>query len=343
MQMSNEKMREHIISELQSLNQKKRINRDGANVLCPFHNDSNPSGSINLDVTAKKAPLGWFRCWSCQTSKPWNDYAQAVGLKGWKAGPKKSSDDYLDPKKYAAELLQDDEDEVSIQKELEQLEFFDFQTDVWREIPTSVLEKLGCKFAYYDYTGDFYVWMPVKVFGELRGFVKAEMEKPTDDRPSYVNSKGGWSNQYGLLFFDYAIRMMKKKGLKTIVLCEGPRDVIRLLRAGIPAMAVLGAINWSEDKRFLLEKAGSVENLILMMDGDDAGIKATKRIFKDVKTHFNTKYVKLWKHRVPRLNKKGEQMYKENKNGTKRLLWDNELDPFTAPKEIINKVKASLE
>lgn len=341
----SEKQRDHIVSELQSLQQKKRIDRDRAAVICPFHNDTNPSGSINLDVTASRAPLGWFRCWSCQTSKPWNDYAKAVGLREWNPGPRNASDDYLDPSRFADELLTEEEQERVLEKEMEGLEFFDFQVETWREIPTSVLAKLGCKFVYHDLSGDFYVWMPVKVMGQLRGFVKAELEKPKDDRPSYINSKGGWSNQYGLLFFDKAVAMMRRKGLRTITLCEGPRDVIRLLRAGIPAMAVLGAINWSEDKRFLLEKVGDIDNLVIMMDGDDAGIKATKRIYKDVKAHFNTMCVKLWKYRVPRPDptRPKKQAYKLRKDGEKRLLWDNELDPFSAPKAVIAKVKRILE
>ena len=335
----SERIKQLIVDELQSV-PKKRMMKNKAMVLCPFHPDKNPSATINLDETQTKAPLGWFRCFGCRASVPWNNYAATVGLKAVGKAKKDTADDYVNPERFQDELLGEEESEDIDFEKRDPLEFFDFQTDEWRGIPTKILKRVGARLAYSDRTGNFYAWLPVYIKGELKGYVKAELEKPEDpSRPSYINAPGGWSNAYGLLFYDYAVKLMNRLGVRTIVLCEGPRDALRLLRYKIPAVAVLGAINWSEEKRFLLEQAGA-QRVIIFMDGDDAGIEATKVIYKHLRGYFELKYMKLWKYRVPRM-KKGKQEYKVV-NKKKVLLWDNELDPFTCPKSLLLKVKGAL-
>jgi len=335
-----DKKREFILGELNTL-ARKEISREGAKIICPFHADTNPSGNVNLDVDEARAPLGWFRCWSCQHSCSWTELADRLGLRKF-SSKKNTAEDYVDPSRYRKGLLDDEgldeaggdsTTEDGFEDDFKDLQFFDFQQEDWRTIPVKSLQKLGCKFCYQSRNDTFYIWMPVYINKELQGYVKAHLEKPEPrirrDRngkeyevklPSYINAPGKWSQSYGLLFFDYAVKLMRRKELSTIVLCEGPRDAIRLLRNGIPAIAVLGASNWNEKKRFQLEKAGA-DNLILFMDGDDAGKAATKKIYKDVRQHFNTKYMSLWKHTA--------------KNGDK---WD----PFSCPKRFIAQVKKNL-
>lgn len=351
--MSKDKEREFLIGELTTLN-RKEIERFGAKIVCPYHADSNPSGNVNLDAEEKNAPLGWFRCWSCKESVPWSKLAETLGLRLYN-NDKKKSGDYVNPSRYKEGLLSQDDDEdddessEAFRQELDSLQFFDFQQEEWREVPTTLLKKVGCKFAYKDYNDSFYIWMPVLIQGELRGYVKAELEKPEpivkvgkdgeaylEKMPSYVNAKGKWSKEYGLLFYDYAVRLMKRKGLTTIVLCEGPRDALRMLRYGIPAMSVLGAGNWNEQKRFQLEKTGA-DNLIIFMDGDDAGKAATKAIYKDVRKHFSTRYMSLWKHSKPVLNKRGKPSFDEK--GNPKLI---EYDPGNCPMKFLSQVKRNL-
>lgn len=336
------RFKDHILQELRGL-PKVKIGQVNAMVCCPFHNDNNPSAGVCLDETGRRAPLGWFRCMGCAKSVPWNEFARATNLRQFKQ-KRETPDDYLDPRAVKNELLDEKEEESTFDRKFRDLEFSDVEDydTHWRDIPTSVLKKLGCRLCFNKYTEKSYIWMPVRVLGKLRGYVKAELTKPTDGGPSYINAKGTWSNPWGLLFFDYAVAMMKRKGLKTLVLCEGPRDAIRLLRFGIPAVSVLGALNWSDEKRFALEQVKGLEQVILMMDGDDAGIQATRGIYRNIKGHFTAKYVKLWKYRVPRLDKSGKQKTKALGNGKEKLLWKNELDPFTAPKEILRKVRDSL-
>lgn len=348
--MSNEKKRDFILGEISSL-QIKEIERQGAKIVCPYHNDSNPSGNVNLDLEEARAPLGWFRCWSCKKSVPWDDLADTLGLRKY-SNKKRTDEDYVNPSTYRNGLLNqtDDEEEDGFERDHADLEFFDLTQDEWRTIPCSFLTKIGCEFVHKKYNDNFYVFMPVLIKGELRGYVKAELEKPDkvvkkDPKtgelysvtpPSYINAPGKWSREYGLLFYDYAVELMERKDLSTIVLCEGPRDVIRLLRFGIPAMAVLGAGNWNELKRFQLEKTGA-ENIIIFMDGDDAGKLATKVIYKDIKQHFNTKYMSLWKYAEPLLDKKGREILDDK--GRPKMM---EYDPFNCPKKFLRQVKKNL-
>jgi 5S rRNA maturation endonuclease (ribonuclease M5) len=332
--MSVDKKREFIVGELNILG-RKEIDRFGAKIVCPFHSDTNPSMNVNLDLEEKSAPLGWARCWSCKTSVPWDTLADKLGFRKY-TNTKKEAEDYVDPARYREGLLSNNDDEndedggqAAFKRELDDLQFFEFQQEEWRDLPTDLLTKVGCKFCYKEYNDSFYIWMPVYVNKELRGYVKAELEKPEpvvkrdkkgkeylETPPSYINASGKWSKIYGLLFYDYAVRLMRRKGLKTLILCEGPRDALRLLRYGIPAIAVLGAGNWNEQKRFQLEKTGA-ENIIIFMDGDEAGKAATKSIYKDIKNYFSTRYVSLWKH-------------------------SKDLDPFNCPKKFLIQVKRSL-
>lgn len=340
----DDRFKSHILGELSKL-AKRKVSRNSAMVVCPFHNDRSPSGGVNLDETERKAPLGWFRCFGCKTSVPWNNYAEAAGLQTFKCAAKKKSSDYLDPKRVADELLDEDDTTNPFDYELSKLKFKKrFPFDTWREVKVPLLEKLGCRYVYSEYFEEYYVWMPVNVQGVLRGYVKARIEKPKNKQPSYVNAKGNWAAKYGLLFFDAAVSMMKRRKLKTLVLCEGPRDALRLLGLGIPACAVLGASNWDDDKRFILETLVSLERVIVFMDGDDAGIEATKLIKKNLRGHFDVKHVSLWKYRVPKLcPKTGRQAFKVlGPSKVKKLLWENELDPFTAPKSILKIVKQAL-
>lgn len=348
--MSSEAKRNFILSQLRGIVTKDLDDRR-ATIVCPYHNDTEPSGTVNLNPNAG-APLGWYKCWACPASYPWDDLATRLGLKKWK-DEKKTADDYLNPSQFRDMLVtEDDTEDAGWQDELDELKLSpltSLEEDEWRSVPLDFLHKVGCKLAHHSERNRYYIWMPVYIKEDLKGYVKANLKKPksytfvdekgnkrTKTPPSYVNAPGTWSKEFGLLFYDYAAKLIKRKGLNTIVLCEGPRDALRLLRAGIPAVAVLGALNWNDSKRFVLEGL-EVENLILFMDGDTAGKEATKAIYANCRTHFNTKFMSLWKHVKPVLDEKGNKVL--NKNGTVKMT---KLDPFSCPKKFIQRVKRNL-
>jgi len=298
-----------VKSEVETLTLRKTVTSKSIFIQCPYHEDNTPSGGINVDET-KTVPIGWFSCFGCNKSVPWNTLAKTLGLRQLKSRSQTSveASDYIDPKRVRGELLGEDEcteeeEQKKIKQDLESLDFFDFPPEVpkWRGFDTSFLATLGVRYAYQDRSGEFLIWMPCNVNGVQVGYVKAFLEK-VPGRISYINSPGKWSRQKGLLFFDQAIKMMKDQGHKTVVLTEGPRDALRCIRHGIPTMSILGTKSWSEDKRMCLENA-DVENLIFFMDGDKpdkhgviAGKMATKMLIKSVKGYMGYSYVNMWKY-----------------------------------------------
>ncbi len=293
-----------IEDELDALDIPKRKSGRSYFIRCPFHDDRTPSGGVNLD-TSKTVPLGWFSCFGCGKSVSWNTLAGTLGLKQLKKRSQieVTSGDYADPARAREALLgtgsEEDATDREIERDNKRLTFFEFPPELtkWRGFKTDFLASLGCKYAFYegrDDEGEFIIWIPCVVNERVVGHVKAYLEK-VEDRPSYKNSLGSWSRTKGLLFFDSALQMMHEQGHKTIVLCEGPRDALRCLRFGIPAMCILGTQSWSDQKRLLLEQSDA-ENLILFMDGDKPGKKATRMLVKSIKGYFNFKYMNLWKH-----------------------------------------------
>jgi DNA primase len=319
-----------ILHELTKLGVRKSERDSSAMIPCPFHNEQHPSGGVNLNE-ALTVPLGWFHCLGCDASKPWNELAQKLGLRQINGEIKRKTqgEDFIPPSEYKYELLNSNTPEETFEEQMKKFTFFDeFKEEKWRGFSTEFLEKMGCRFIYYDLEGRFYVWFPVQILGKLEGYVRATLTKPEDNTSSYYNAPGRWSHSKGLLFFDQAVTLMRELGLKTIVLCEGPRDALRLLKNKIPSICIVGALNWTNEKRFTLEQTGA-EHLILMMDGDlkdknghIAGKRATQKIYRSTKSHFETKYFSLWKY-AEKLGKK--------------------IDPFNCSFEFIRKVRAALK
>lgn len=299
-----------IRDEIETLSIRKRATAGSIFIQCPYHNDKTPSGGINID-SAKTVPMGWFACLGCGKSVGWNDLAATLGLRQLKkrSQTEVTAGDYLDPSRVRDDLLGEEGDSDSNrdrERDEAKLSFFEFPEELekWRGYKVSFLKDLGCKYAFFDDErtgGEFLIWIPCLVNGEVVGYIKAFMDKE-EGRPSYINSPGKWSRSQGLLFFDYAIKMMREQEHKTIVLCEGPRDAMRLLRYGIPAMCILGTQSWSDEKRLLLEQSDA-ENVVIFMDGDlpnkqgvIPGKLATKKIIKSLKGYMNYKYMNLWKY-----------------------------------------------
>jgi hypothetical protein len=320
-------------------------------ICCPYHADGSPSMSVQMDVHERNAPLGWAYCFGCKKSVPWNSLATTLNLKKFGKKENLTSEDFSDPStmkdSFLGTALGDHEDEevkdTDRFPDLKEYKFKDFPFEEWRDVQVSLLEKVGARLMKHKHFGTHYVFLPVYVKKVLRGYVRAQLVKPENGKPSYLNAKGGWSRKWGLLYFDYAVRLMKKKGLHTMVLCEGPRDSLRFLKRGIPAVSVLGALNWGADKRGLLEDAG-VKKLILAFDGDKAGWRACRKIYTDARKFFNTKYLALWKYSsawdpVKKKFPSEATIKKMKKAGT----LTGEADPFSCDIKFIKLIESNLE
>lgn len=306
-------------------------------VICPYHAENTPSGSVNIGPTY--AP-GYFRCFACGAKAKWDDVAPKLGLEPYKKGPPKEE--------HSIDLL--------MSKGLEALEtsryekgkfkFMDLpRNKKWRTIPTNLLIELGGRLCrkWSEYTDDWsaekFIYLPVNINGETEGYFLARLKK-VEDKPSYLLAKAinnsGWSISHGLWPFDHAIELMVSNRSRTVVLVEGQRDALRLLLNGIPALCIFGTQSWSDSKAKLLEIAG-VETVITLFDGDCAGIQATQRIAPQLKTLFTVKVLKLWAMKGSPYLKFADQ--DEPSKAAKKAgvsLWD----PGNMPQRIIDKIKA---
>jgi len=287
-------------------------------VCCPFHADATPSCRIFHGADTKYP--GAFKCYGCPESGGWNKLAEHLGLQPYKPGKPTT--------RYATSIsLQvDDEEPVDDAYYTTKLP----KGKKWRGIPTDFLRKVGCKFYHSEEYGTKYLFMPVIVNGEMKGFVRGRLKKEPG-KPSYLNSKTPWTATYGFFPFDYAIKRAKK--WKRIVLVEGQRDALRLLMMGIPAVAILGSQSWTEYKAQLLELFG-IEECILLFDGDSAGIKATKAALSYLKGKYKCRVIKLWSLKGSPY-KKYLKMDKAERKKFKHKLWD----PGNCPEWILTRVK----
>lgn len=291
----------HVKSSISTLPGKKRMGTRYSMICCPFHNDSSPSGQVKHDVN-KPRSVGFFNCRGCGEEMGWNTFAQRTGLQPFATldsmDVPEVNMDYL-----REALLGDESSSEGLQHEVYRLHPLNehaalkmrLGSQVWRTFSFDFLKTVGCRMIEIDewnknlrsYTTEYRLFLPVYVNGELKGYVKGMPKKPTDKtRPSYLNAPGEWSRTHGLFPYDAAVSLMNKKGLKTIVLVEGPRDALRLLSKGIPAMCILGTHSWTSFKVNVLEQSGA-EIIILCMDADRAGRDAARLLYSGMKRSIN--------------------------------------------------------
>lgn len=244
-------------------------------IRCPFHNDTNPSFSVKI-----KPPFqGRFKCWSCPAKGPFSELAEKLGL-SYDATATPS----LYPENYKNVFSDDPESIKEISYDLYSLSDSNLKKitneDTWRGYDSKFLRSVGAR-AMVDAYGNKWVYLPVTINDELKGYIKARPTK-VPKKPSYLNKPGAWSKKWGLFPFDKSVSLHGK----SMVIVEGPRDALRLIREEIPAVAILGTNSWTEFKANLLDRAG-IENLILCLDGDEAGRIASKEIKKSVGSLFN--------------------------------------------------------
>ena len=333
-----------IMAEIARIPGPKSVSNKATVILCPFHHDKTPSGRIRH--VYGEAGIGNFRCYACGAKERWNGLAAVLNLKQFGKDSIKLESQAVPSTNF------DKLDEVMIAEEkgtTTDIKLYDLDNEKvaekagcsnrrWRGYGFKFLKKVGCQFAKVTYDSGFskyYVHLPIIVKGKTKGYINAQIKKPEKKFPSYLNSKGSWSLSSGLFPYDYTVSMMKENGWKTLVLVEGPRDALRLLKFGIPAVCIMGTQSWSKKKMQLLEFSGA-ERIILMFDGDKAGKAATKlvktgiqvtgdKVADPLKSVFNIKIVRLWQLEVP------------------EDFEDKAYDPGNCPEEILEQVLALVK
>lgn len=121
-------------------------------------------------------------------------------------------------------------------------------------------------------------------YAETVGVVQADMEKTGRRGSGYILLGGSRVKDEGLFPLAAATEELGTGRYSALVLVEGPRDALRLIQDGVPALSILSTTQWSEKKAatvaWLCRRSGV--RPVVMMDGDGAGDKARRRLVADL-------------------------------------------------------------
>lgn len=314
-----------IVNELEKFGGLQKTTGDSRFVVCPFHDDVNPSLGIYLG-TDGKIPLGFFHCFGCGEKGTWNEFAQRNGLeeiKEWKKN--RNIPQALISAQLEEELLGDTGLTLkAVLKKMECEEAQRWMTNVeWRGYSGKLIRAVGGYVIVDKYNNDIGVLFPIKIAGKVRGAVKAIYEKKYEKQKAYVTMPGPWLRSYGLFPYQYTQKIIQKHDYNFVVIVEGPRDALRLLSIGIPALAILGANAMSNLKALHILSLG-IDHVYVMPDNDEGGDK----MWSKFKQFFPKESVETRKRfRLPRKKKNGEL----------------KIDPGNMPEDILKKVVKFLK
>jgi hypothetical protein len=175
-----------------------RVTETKGMVPCPFHQETRPSCSVNLqDNLFSKGhlvPVGYFYCWGCKKKGPWNELAGVLGLQQIAVG--KQTDVYARRREIKTQVFS----ELTIDQLLEDLACT-FNKPLaqhnrgigkWRGFSFRYLAKLDALYALCSTSGEECLVFPVYgVGGDMIGGFKAWFEKPKEG-PTFINARGNW-------------------------------------------------------------------------------------------------------------------------------------------------------
>lgn len=260
-------------------------------IKCPLHGggrESTASLRINLERHGSFG-IGSAKCFGCAAFIPnWEKLATILG-----AAPGTFSEEAEE----VYSVISKDERDAMLGTEDDRLPDFEAmlpwnEHEDWRGIKGKMLCRIGAFLHFSEIAHDTQVYLPCFVNDDHVGGIYAAMTKPKNKKyKSYINTPGPWALK-SFFCYDYTKKMLKRRKLKTLFLVEGPRDTLRPLQYGIPTMGMIGAGNWSDIKADLILSL-DLERLILGFDPDEAGDRATQKVFNDLKNYVDIRRYKM--------------------------------------------------
>lgn len=271
----------------------KKLAGDTYMICCPYHNDRSPSGGINLAVESN-IPLGYYHCFGCGAKRRWNELAETLGLhtfKDWELSFKGNGGSKSSRK---TKQVTYETHRQELKRALNTQESIDWPVYMtWRGYQGKLIRKLGGVFYNDPMTDEIMLFFPVYLNTKYKGGVRAYLEKQVNGL-SYLTTKGEWVRDYGLLGYEYVKRIVRKYQYGSVVLVEGPRDMLRLIDNKIPALAILGSENFSEKKLLrILALSSTLHTIYVMPDNDKAGTKMYKNVKAAAKGMVQVKRLRL--------------------------------------------------
>lgn len=344
-----------ILSQLQRAGKNpKMTSSKNASIVCPFHDDHDPSLSVLLvpraDDHGTVYQPGTYNCYSCGASGGWKKLADRLKMDMLDSGDSK-----LEEMATALRSMRDDfpymvYDEPPYGKS-------------WRELSAEFLAELDTRVTE-DFKDTLLFGRPVKrllfpvlVQNTTVGFIKAHRSTVGIDlklSPKYKYSAGeGWVSRAVYPYDLPRLGNLIRQHNKAIILVEGPYDALRLLSRGFPATAILGTHAWTPYKRHLLYAKG-VERVILLSDGDAAGRQCLEDVllpsFDEEAEMFDVQVLRLPVVHGPKIKRLHVKMMaapvdsKERNHWKKRIreLKKEQIDPGNMPAKYFEELTAML-
>ena len=157
----------------------------------------------------------------------------------------------------------------------------------WRHVTQDTLDVVEAYKWFDDMLRCYRILLPIYQYNQLRGWTARRLDKPKDGekfKRKYLNNPG--IEVKNIL---YPLDVVARMESNVIVLVEGPYDALRLINFDIPALAVLGALNFDKGNVMHLLNAGA-ERVIIAMDSNEAGEKARAVIDPILDPHFEVEH-----------------------------------------------------
>lgn len=223
----------------------------------PYHEDSDPSLSYNLDKNI-------FNCWSCGFRGGATKFLASIGVT-----------EVIELESKQPHKINKLKEKV---KKLQGLDSVKIPEDAvpFTKDYRAISEKTYRNFeAFYTYEFDLidYVCFPIYQEGKIR-FIEGRDTKDLAAQPKY-NRKPAKAKVSDVLF-----PLDKVSGNKHVILVEGLFDMLNLWDLGYEnVLCMFGAYNFNKEKLDLLDKMGVIK-VSLMLDPDIAGQRAAEKIEK---------------------------------------------------------------
>ena len=313
-----------ITDELMKYGGPQKSSSNSRFVCCPFHDDSSPSMGVYMAIDGK-IPLGFVHCFGCSTKGRWNTFAQKAGLEKiqeWKTSGN-VSDTLITPDIEDKLLGSDSLTFKSVLRLMHCEEAIRWPKHLdWRGFDGTLIYKVGGHIINDDYNEDIALLFPIKIQGKVRGGVKAIRERKNKKQLAYVTMKGEWVRDYGLFPYMYVQKLLVTNRYRFVVLVEGPRDALRLVSMGIPALAMLGATSMSDVKALLVVNL-DIDVVYVISDNDSGGDVMWKTAKKFLRKTDSVSVVRL---KLPQtFDSKGELI---------------KMDPGNCPQDIADNIIA---
>ncbi len=272
---------EIIRSQLQKYGGVQKTAGEYRMVLCPFHADrATPSCGVYLRRDDYRKTLGFFNCFGCGAHGNWNKFAEQARLdtiQEWNSTEK--SIEYNESASDEALLGDIGLTMRAVYKEMHCAEAIPWPEHMnWRGVSGTLIAAVGGKAINDERNNGIAVLFPIKIGNKIRGAVKAMFHKRNPTQLGYITMAGeNWVKRYGLFPFSYTAKLIQQNQYSFVILVEGPRDSLRLLKLGLPAIAVLGANTISKTKMLYITNMG-VEQVYVMPDNDSGGTALWRNI-----------------------------------------------------------------